>query len=138
MQLSVSGAVDYVWQPPNLLNNGGNNPVFKTTNSVYPILIQGTTAQGCKGTAAINISVYIIKAGVLLPHAFSPNGDGFNDVFRLNCAGLQSLITFRIFNRYGQAIYEQRTCNRTTGWNGTYKEYCKTPEHIFIYGRVLT
>jgi len=117
LQLSTNGAADYLWQPATLLNNAtSSNPIFKSANSgLYPVLVQGTTTQGCKGTAAINITVYNTKADLLIPKAFSPNSDNLNDKFRFNCSGLQSLTYFRIFNRYGQAVYEQRTCGNNVG-----------------------
>lgn len=136
LQLSANGAANYLWQPATLLNNAtGSNPIFKATNSgLYPILVQGTTLQGCKGTAAINITVYNTKAGLLIPNTFSPNGDNLNDKLRFNCTGLQSLTYFRIFNRYGQSVYEQRTCGNAVGWDGKYKGVAQNPgAYIYLW-----
>ena len=54
-----------------------------------------------------------------MPNAFSPNGDGINDVYKAK-SGYQSLVEFHayIFNRWGQKLYEWT--NPADGWDGTY------------------
>jgi gliding motility-associated-like protein len=56
---------------------------------------------------------------VLVPTAFSPNGDGINDVFRLiisNPAVVQ--VELMVYNRYGQQVF--RSANVKRGWDGTF------------------
>lgn len=135
LQLLATGADSYVWQPANVLNNPNeDNPVFSVTNSgLYPISVEGTTAQGCKATRRFIITVYSGQAGLLVPNAFSPNADNLNDMFRLNCAGLQSLSFFRIYNRYGQPVYEQRNCS-SNGWDGRYKGILQNPgAYVYVW-----
>ena len=135
LQLFAAGAASYLWQPVNVLSNtNAANPIFKAPNSgLYPITIKDTTAQGCKGTNSFTVTVYS-TAGLLLPNAFSPNGDKTNDLFRLNCAGMQSLSFFRIYNRYGQTIYEQRNCSKSTGWDGRYKGSLQNPgAYVYVW-----
>ena len=54
-----------------------------------------------------------------VPTAFTPNGDGLNDIFRPTAVGIASMEYFRVFNRYGELVYE--TSDITKGWDGTYK-----------------
>ena len=51
-----------------------------------------------------------------VPNAFSPNNDGVNDVFKLNVSGYFRLNHLKIFNRYGQIVYESSDSNH--GWDG--------------------
>jgi gliding motility-associated-like protein len=51
-----------------------------------------------------------------MPNAFTPNGDGRNDVFRYPPSAGNKFISLHIFNRWGQKIFESR--NAATGWNG--------------------
>ena len=50
-------------------------------------------------------------------NAFSPNGDGVNDNFRLITTGDDELVSMEIYNRWGQRIFE--TDNLVAGWDGT-------------------
>jgi len=54
-----------------------------------------------------------------LPNAFSPNGDGINDIFRPIPAGIVSTDWFRIFSRYGTLVFE--TSQWMKGWDGNFK-----------------
>jgi len=59
-----------------------------------------------------------------VPNTFSPNGDGSNDVFYLRGTGIFRVKTLRIFNRWGEVVFENREVpvnNPGSGWNGNYK-----------------
>jgi gliding motility-associated-like protein len=64
-------------------------------------------------TAVVNIDFRDIT---FLPNAFSPNGDGLNDVFKIGNINFRRLVEFRIFDRWGKQVFE--TTNREEGWNG--------------------
>lgn len=65
-------------------------------------------------------TVTIAESSLQMPNAFSPNGDGINDIYRAK-DGYQSLTEFHayIFNRWGQKLFEWT--NPADGWDGTYK-----------------
>ena len=65
------------------------------------------------------IRVTISESKLEMPNAFSPNGDGINDVYKAK-SGYQSLVEFHayIFNRWGQKLYEWT--NPADGWDGTF------------------
>lgn len=65
-----------------------------------------------------------------LPDAFSPNGDGINDIFRILGEGL-SEVTFLIYNRHGQKVFE--TSNPTEGWDGRFNGVLQENEVYFYY-----
>ena len=56
---------------------------------------------------------------VFVPNAFSPNDDGRNDEFRLVNTKNIELITFNVYNRWGELIFT--TPNPDLGWDGRYK-----------------
>jgi gliding motility-associated-like protein len=58
------------------------------------------------------------RATVDVPTAFTPNGDGTNDVIYVDGWGIRKLNYFRIFNRWGQLLFESNDIK--TGWDGTY------------------
>ena len=69
---------------------------------------------------ATPITVSIAESKLEMPNAFSPNGDGINDVYRAK-SGYQSIVEFKatIFNRWGQKLYEWT--DPAGGWDGKYK-----------------
>lgn len=71
----------------------------------------------CADTACKDIFISF-EALIGVPNAFSPNGDGINDVIRVEGKGIIEL-EFRIFNRWGEKVFE--TNDRTVGWDGYYK-----------------
>ena len=66
------------------------------------------------------LRVTISESKLEMPNAFSPNGDGINDIYKAK-EGYQSLVEFHayIFNRWGQKIYDWS--DPAGGWDGTYK-----------------
>lgn len=65
------------------------------------------------------IMVSICESKLEFPNAFSPNGDGYNDIFKAK-DGYQSIVEFKasIFNRWGQHLYSWDTLDG--GWDGTH------------------
>lgn len=65
-------------------------------------------------------TVTIAESSLQMPNAFSPNGDGLNDIYKAK-SGYQSLVEFHayIFNRWEQKLFEWN--DPAGGWDGTYK-----------------
>jgi gliding motility-associated-like protein len=59
------------------------------------------------------------KASVDVPTAFTPNGDGINDIIYVDGWGIRKLNYFRIYNRWGELLFESNDIK--IGWDGTYK-----------------
>lgn len=70
-------------------------------------------------TDAEPITISISESKLDMPNAFSPNGDGINDVYKAK-EGYQSLVEFKavIYNRWGQKLYEWT--DPSDGWDGTF------------------
>lgn len=80
------------------------------------------------------ISTYSIlvdpQTSIDVPTAFTPNGDGVNDVIYVDGWGIKKLNYFRIFNRWGQLLFESYDVK--TGWDGTFKGVPQNME-TYIY-----
>src|SRR5690606_27438289 len=70
------------------------------------------------GFDSINVLV-VNQASNLIPSAFTPNADGKNDNLKVIGIGYREVKYFRVFNRFGQKVYEGNDFK--TGWDGTFK-----------------
>ncbi len=108
----------YLWKPAiNLDNAVIVNPQFKgETEQLYTIEI--TTKTGC--TTVDTQMVKVVKEiQIFVPSAFTPNHDGKNDLLRPIMQGMKDLRYFRIYNRWGELLFETQT--KFDGWDGKVK-----------------
>ena len=66
-----------------------------------------------------------------MPNAFTPNGDGHNDIYRIPPGVQMSLEEFDIFDRGGVRVFSTRDIS--TGWDGNYHGVAEGEGHMFIY-----
>jgi len=117
LQLLGSGAEFYSWSPSSYLTNPNLvNPIANLTVPVTFIL-SGIDENGCLNTDSIHVGVDYTDA-IFVPSAFTPNGDGKNDIFKVGSISFQKLEEFRIFNRWGQEVFY--TTDPKKGWDGTF------------------
>ncbi|MBC7886481.1 MAG: gliding motility-associated C-terminal domain-containing protein [Ferruginibacter sp.] len=117
-QLQASGGVNYLWNPDGPLNNAFVANPIATVLQDTKFVVRVTDLAGCVATDTIIIKVYD-GISYYVPNAFSPNGDGLNDVFRPIPVGIVSTDWFRIYSRYGTLIFE--TNKWMHGWDGNFK-----------------
>ena len=79
-----------------------------------------------------NETVHVESGDLMIPNAFSPNGDGKNDVFKVLNFTNQTLLEFKVFNRWGTFVFESEDAKK--GWDGNYKG--KT-QPIGVYGYII-
>jgi gliding motility-associated-like protein len=118
IQLLVNGARMYNWTPVSSLNNPNISYPIGTPTEPTLYVVTGIGANGCSATDTLRVGIDY-RDKLFIPSAFSPNGDGKNDVFRVTNLTFQRVMEFRVFNRWGQEIF--RTTNSETGWDGTWK-----------------
>jgi gliding motility-associated-like protein len=70
------------------------------------------------------------KPGFYLPSAFTPNGDGLNDIIRPYLIGMKGLKSFSVFNRWGNLIFHSTTYGE--GWDGT-GHGDKQPPGVYVW-----
>lgn len=78
--------------------------------------------------SAVTVVAYDDCCKPFIPDAFTPNGDGHNDLFRVVFKGDLKLQDFSIYNRYGQRIFY--TVDYTQGWDGTFNG---KPQDLGVY-----
>ncbi|HZG01404.1 MAG TPA: gliding motility-associated C-terminal domain-containing protein, partial [Chitinophagales bacterium] len=135
--LTVNGEPHYVyaWSPTELFADPASATavVYPTNPTTYTVTVFDTT--GCSTSAAVAVDYY--EGGfVTVPNAFSPNLDGLNDVYRLIFLCPIELDYYRIYNRWGQMLFE--TAKSETGWNGTYKlQDCEIGVYVYVVSGTL-
>ena len=113
-----SGGSQYLWSPAAPLNNAAiANPIAKLTADTRFIL-RVTDVIGCLGYDTVFIKVYN-GPNYFVPNAFTPNGDGRNDLFRAIPSAVVTTEYFRVFDRWGTLVFE--TSKWLAGWDGNYK-----------------
>jgi gliding motility-associated-like protein len=121
----------FLWTPPSFLNYTNiSNPTISNPTSSIQYTVLASNEFGC--TSSDTITVYVIDESVItLPNAFSPgNGSSTNDNLKVQHLGNATLNHFRIFNRWGQLVFE--TTNINQGWNGRYKDVPQ-PMGTYVY-----
>ncbi len=96
--------------------------IFPSKNTLYTVVAEDV--MGCTATDEILIKVSR-TVRVFFPNAFSPNGDGFNDIFNVFTGrGIQSIDELRIFDRWGNQMFVTMNIlpnnGGTEGWDGRF------------------
>ena len=109
----------YSWSPATGLNNSAISDPIATLGAGIDSInykVTATNSTGCFGVDYILVRVYKSKPDILVPNAFTPNGDGKNDIIRPILLGISKLNYFRVYNRWGQLLFNTSEFNK--GWDG--------------------
>ena len=117
-QLTGSGGGNYLWAPASFLNNpGAQNPVATIPHDQVFVLVVKDEI-GCSDVDTVKLRAFNGPT-FYIPSAFTPNGDGLNDEYFPTPVGIRSLEYFRVFNRFGELVFE--TSDIGKGWDGTFR-----------------
>lgn len=115
---ATSGAgYKYSWSEMGQLVGDDDHYVEFIPNGGF-VKLDVTTPEGCSASDSVfvNVDQCCIAA---LPTAFTPNGDGRNDIYRIITLGNNELLSFSIANRFGEMVFDTKDTRK--GWDGTYK-----------------
>jgi gliding motility-associated-like protein len=122
----------YLWEP----GQGIKDVYLKTTDAIVDksTIYTLTVSDGiCNATDTTYIETIDWKCDfpyVFVPNAFSPNNDNVNDILYVRGHPISS-IEFRVFNRWGEKVFESSDVNN--GWDGTYKGKLLDPDVYDYY-----
>ncbi len=117
--LHGTGAATYLWSPDRWISGITlANPTIAPDDNIKYYLL-GTDRYGCTGRDSINVRLFRLDPDMYVPTAFTPNGDGLNDVIKPILLGMRALNYFRVFNRFGEEMFY--TTQKDKGWDGVYK-----------------
>jgi gliding motility-associated-like protein len=116
--ITVTTAKTYSWYPSTGLScDTCQNPLASPTVTTW-YYVTVTDSNGCSARDSVLITVKENCGSLFIPDAFSPNGDGQNDILyvRDNCI---NTMDFVIYDRWGNKVFESE--NQGIGWDGTYE-----------------
>ncbi len=124
------GTGAYHWLPDSTLTcYGCENPIANPLQTTIYIVTL-VDLNGCKDEDTSVITVYCDDNVLFVPNAFTPNNDGLNDEFHLDGVGITELHFIKIYNRWGQKVYESNNFNGK--WDGRINGKKSEPE-VFDY-----
>jgi gliding motility-associated-like protein len=117
---NFDNGISYLWLPSTGLSNTTiANPIAVLNINADSIKykVRATIPEGCFGEDEIIVRVFRTEPDIFVPTAFTPNKDGKNDILKPICVGINQLDYFRIYNRWGQLLFE--TNDPEKGWDGS-------------------
>ncbi|MBL7728121.1 MAG: gliding motility-associated C-terminal domain-containing protein, partial [Dinghuibacter sp.] len=117
LQLFATGSTNYEWSPAFGLNDALiQNPIARLNdNQTY--IVRVFSDNGCFAYDTINITVFKTAPDIFVPTAFTPNGDGVNDILLPVPVGLKGYDFFEVYNRWGLRVFSTTQIGK--GWDGT-------------------
>ncbi len=130
--------------------SGGTQPYSYAWNTSPPAITAGITglangyytvwvkdAHNCGDTARSEV-VYDNCCTPFIPNAFTPNGDGKNDQFRILFKGDMLIVIFSVYNRFGQQVYSiSNTNDQTLGWDGKFEGVDAEMGTYYYYAKII-
>ena len=120
---------EFDWQPAAAVASPTSATTRFTATESTDFTVAIRNPLGC--TVVDSVEVLFLKDdAVWMPTAFSPNGDGLNDVLRPFVAGAYELLRFSIFDRAGNQVYASTQAE--AGWDGTLHGLPAKPE-VYVW-----
>jgi gliding motility-associated-like protein len=127
---TTDNITNIIWRPAEVLNNPNlENPIAKINEPTW-FVAEVSNNVDCKTSDSVLVSMKEVDC-FFLPNTFTPNGNNRNDVFKPLGKFLKEIIIFRIFDRWGNMVFE--TNDPKMGWDGTFKGQLLEPDVFFYY-----
>jgi gliding motility-associated-like protein len=125
----------YLWSPTvGLSCTDCPSPIVSPLLSTSYTLTVAQSATGCRDSITFSVFVEGLNH-IYVPNAFTPNGDGVNDVHHISFSGTILFYEMEIFDRWGEMVYRSNDPER--GWDGTFKS-AKLPPENYTYQMSVT
>ncbi|MES2371858.1 MAG: PKD domain-containing protein [Bacteroidota bacterium] len=111
--------VSYLWQPATGLSSvTASSPLANLSKDIsYTVSI--TSAAGCITTDTVFVKI-ATEGEIYVAQGFTPNADGINDRAYPQLVGIRQLVYFKIFNRWGNLVFQTNDATPQNGWDGKY------------------
>ncbi|RYY49708.1 MAG: gliding motility-associated C-terminal domain-containing protein, partial [Chitinophagaceae bacterium] len=130
-----SDVTKVLWTPSSGLVRNVYPGIEIKPNHTTDYTVTASNPGGCTATDNIRVQVLCNNANVFVPNTFSPNGNGTNEVFYPRGTGLFTIKSARIYNRWGELVFEKfnfRANDAGSGWDGSFRGQKLNPD-VFVY-----
>ncbi|MCW3108222.1 MAG: hypothetical protein JWQ09_2728, partial [Segetibacter sp.] len=127
--------LNWKWFPAQWLSCASCSEPLAAPKESITYNVTATNEGKCEAHDQVTINLICNNANVYMPNTFSPNGDGVNDVFYPRGTGLFNILTFRVFNRWGQVVFQKNGGNANSpqdGWDGNLNGLPLQPD-VYVY-----
>lgn len=126
--------ISWKWAPEKYLSCYDCASPLCTPLASTPYTVIVKNQYGCKASDTVVVAVDCHESRVRVPNAFTPNGDGTNDVFIVK--GISIIKHMVIFDRWGEKVYERNNFiagDRASCWNGTFRgQPCPSGSYVYF------
>lgn len=129
--------VYYNWTPSTYLQDPNNYETDATVYETTTYVVYVTDQKGCSKSDSVIVEVEYVncdKPNIFVPNAFTPNGDGKNDVLFVSGEYISSM-NFMIYDRWGERVFQSD--NITEGWDGKFRD-SNCPAGVYYYRLEIT
>ena len=136
-QLNATGTLitDYSWADAHTLSCDTCADPLASMHSTTTYTVTVTSDFGCKASDTVTIYLHCDETQIFIPNSFTPNGDAQNDVFYPRGKGISSIKAFRIYNRWGELLFERTNIainDISNAWDGSYNGGLPRPD-VYVY-----
>lgn len=124
---AVGENVSYVWSPPDHISDVSSLSPVVTPPSDWTYILSALSEYGCINEDRMNVKVV---AGIFVPTAFTPNGDGKNDRWEIPFLDPAFGAEVSVYNRWGQRVYH--VVGAVVSWDGMYERMAQGSGN-FVY-----
>lgn len=110
----------YTWTPSDAVSNPTiqNPTALIEASTLFQVSVSDGICTKSDTVYVQQIELACEEPFIYIPNAFTPNGDGNNDVLFVRGPVIEKML-FRVFNRWGELVFE--STSRSVGWDGTFK-----------------
>ncbi len=125
----------YVWDNAGSLSCDSCADPVASMSVTTTYIVQVASFFGCLSEDSVTVHIFCDNSQIFIPNSFTPNGDGMNDVFYPRGTGVSLIKSFRIYNRWGEMIFERSNIqinDESSAWDGTLNGNAPRPD-VYVY-----
>jgi gliding motility-associated-like protein len=123
------------WSPAQTLSCDNCLTPIASMQVTTTYTVTVSTKEGCRASDSVTIFVLCDASQVFVPNTFTPNGDGKNDVFYPRGSGITAIQAFRVYNRWGELMFERTNINindESNAWDGSFGGEASKPD-VYVW-----